>query len=415
MSEWRRVKLLECCQSIADGDHQPPPKAETGIPFVTISNMTSTNQFDFSDTLFVPQDYYDGLDDKRKAKKNDILYSVVGSFGIPVFMKEDKEFVFQRHIAILRPNEEEIVPRFLFYTMLTRDFYAKADAAALGAAQRTVSLTALRNMEIDIPAKEQQGRIVEILSDYDDLVENNQKQIRLLEEAAQRLYKEWFVDLHFPGYEDVRIVDGVPEGWKRISVNDCLDMSMNGGWGKENPTAKNTHPGRVIRGTDINDVKAGRFAEIPLRYHTDNDISRRVLKEGDIVFELSNGNINNIGRCLFIDDLILENCGENTICASFCKLLRPTDKKHGLVLYWEIQSMQVDGRMTPFKKQGSNGINNFAFEEFLEHKLLVPESPELLKPIEGIMSKISNIQRQFAIITEARDRMLPKLMTGELM
>ena len=224
MIEWRRVKLSECCRSISDGDHQPPPKVETGIPFVTISNITSTNQFDFRDTLYVPQDYYDGLDNKRKAKKNDILYSVVGSFGIPVFMNEDKAFVFQRHIAILRPDEEKLVPRFLYYTMLTRDFYAKADAVALGAAQRTVSLTALRNMKIDIPSKEQQGRIVDVLSAYDDLIENNQKQIKLLEEAVQRLYKEWFVDLNFPGYVDVEIVDGVPEGWTRVGLSEVAPI-----------------------------------------------------------------------------------------------------------------------------------------------------------------------------------------------
>ena len=215
MSEWKKMKLSECCSSIADGDHQPPPKAEAGIPFVTISNMTSTNQFDFSDTLFVPQDYYDKLDEKRKARKDDILYSVVGSFGIPVFMKEDKAFVFQRHIAILRPDNEKIVPRFLFYTMLTKDFYAKADAAAIGAAQRTVSLTALRNMEICIPEKIQQSKILDTLAAYDDLIENNQKQIKLLEEAAQRLYKEWLVDFRFPGYEDIEIVDGLPVGWKK--------------------------------------------------------------------------------------------------------------------------------------------------------------------------------------------------------
>lgn len=224
MSEWRRMILSDCCLSIADGDHQPPPKAKTGIPFVTIANMTSTNQFDFSDTLFVPQDYYDSLDEKRKAKKDDILYSVVGSFGIPVFMKEDKEFVFQRHIAILRPNSEVIVPRFLFYTMLTRDFFAMADAAALGAAQRTVSLTALRNMEISIPDKTVQERIVHALSGYDDLIENNQHQIKLLEEAAQRLYKEWFIDLRFPGHEDVEIVDGAPRGWEKQFLGDLLDV-----------------------------------------------------------------------------------------------------------------------------------------------------------------------------------------------
>ena len=180
---WEIKKLSECCASIADGDHQAPPKADSGIPFVTISNINSTNQFDFTNTMFVPQAYYDSLDSKRKAQKGDVLYSVVGSFGIPVYMRETVPFVFQRHIAILRPNDV-ILPQFLYYTMLSRDFYMMADAAALGAAQRTVSLTALRNMKIAVPPMDVQKKIVDILSAYDDLIANNQKQIKLLEEAA---------------------------------------------------------------------------------------------------------------------------------------------------------------------------------------------------------------------------------------
>lgn len=73
---------------------------------MTISNITNTNKFDFTDTMFVPKEYYEGLDDKRRAHAGDILYSVVGSFGIPVFMEEEQKFVFQRHIAILRPDEK---------------------------------------------------------------------------------------------------------------------------------------------------------------------------------------------------------------------------------------------------------------------------------------------------------------------
>ena len=220
---WEIKKLSECCSSIADGDHQAPPKADSGIPFVTISNINSTNQFDFTNTMFVPQAYYDGLDGKRKAQKGDVLYSVVGSFGIPVYMKETIPFVFQRHIAILRPNES-ILPQFLYYTMLSRNFYMMADAAALGAAQRTVSLTALRNMKIAVPPVDVQKKIVDILSAYDDLIENNQKQIKLLEEAAQRLYKEWFVDLRFPGHENTPIVDGVPEGWSSCKLSDVISF-----------------------------------------------------------------------------------------------------------------------------------------------------------------------------------------------
>lgn len=219
---FEKVKLKEICSSISDGDHQAPPKVTKGVPFVTISNITNTNQFDFSNTMFVSQEYYDRLDSKRKAQEGDILYSVVGSFGIPVYIKETTPFVFQRHIAILRPNVDKIVPEFLYYAMLNRDFYMKADAAAIGAAQRTISLTTLRNMDIDIPDIEMQKKIAKILTAYDDLIENNRKQIKLLEEAAQRLYKEWFVDLRFPGHEDIAIVDGVPEGWKKELISDLI-------------------------------------------------------------------------------------------------------------------------------------------------------------------------------------------------
>lgn len=215
-------KTLEaCCISITDGDHQPPPKSESGIPFVTISNISS-NQFDFSNTMFVPIEYYSNLDEKRKPHKGDILYSVVGSFGIPVLIKDDAPFVFQRHIAILRPNPQIIDSRFLFYTMLSYGFYAKADAAAIGAAQRTISLSSLRSIKILLPSLSVQKHIADILSAYDDLIENNQKQIKLLEEAAQRLYKEWFVDLRFPGWENTKIVDGVPEGWEKTTLNQIV-------------------------------------------------------------------------------------------------------------------------------------------------------------------------------------------------
>ena len=220
MSEWKKVKLKDCCHSISDGDHLPPPKSNSGVPFVTIANIDATNHIDFGNTMFVPLEYYNNLNDIRKAKCNDILYSVVGSFGKPVLIKENIPFAFQRHIAILRPNNEIADSRFLYYVMLTRDFFMQADTVAIGAAQRTISLTALRNMEVKLPSMETQYRIASILSRYDSLIENYQKQIKLLEEAAQRLYKEWFVDLHFPGHENAKIVDGVPEGWEKKTIDD---------------------------------------------------------------------------------------------------------------------------------------------------------------------------------------------------
>ena len=117
---------------------------------------------------------------------------------------------------------------------------------------------------------------------------------------------------------------------------------------------------------------------------------------------------------MFIDDLILQNCGENTICASFCKLLRPLDELHALILYLEIQDMQTSERMLPLKKHGANGINNFDFEGFLHHELLIPNDTDMVKSLKTIMKKISIIQGEITLLIEARDRLLPKLMSGEL-
>lgn len=389
MNEWIRMKLSECCSSIADGDHQPPPKAETGIPFVTISNMTSTNQFDFSDTLFVPQEYYDKLDEKRKARKDDILYSVVGSFGIPVFMKEDKAFVFQRHIAILRPDNEKIVPRFLFYTMLTKDFYARADAAAIGAAQRTVSLTALRNMEICIPDKIQQSKIVDTLAAYDDLIENNQKQIKLLEETAQRLYKEWFVDLRFPGHEKTEIIDGVPVGWKKEKLIDIADVQYGYAFdGSLFNTQKEGMP--IIR---IRNIPSG----ITDDYTTEEADAQYIIHNGDIVVGMDG------------EFHINSWCGDDSYLVQRTCCMKPGNNE---MKGWFLTAIYEPIKY--FEKTVVGATVAHLGKKHIDTIMLLTGTSELYVPFQRMFEKRQLLLNQNRLLCEARDRILPKLMSGEI-
>ena len=410
------VKLKDITLNITDGKHGDCDGEEkSGYYFISCKDVYNGSVHYEGARQITEKDYID-THRRTMLEPNDILVTNSGTIGRMALVKDIPETyrtTFQKSVAIVKPNQKIIRPAYLYYCLLNcgTQFINQSN----GSAQKNLLLGTMRNFELSIEEEfARQDIMVEMLKAYDDLIENNQKQIKLLEEAAQRLYKEWFVDLRFPGYEDVAVVDGVPEGWTRKTVLECLEMHIGGGWGKETAIGKNTIPGKVIRGTDINDIKAGNFNDVPLRYHTENDRKKRALQACDIVFELSNGNINNIGRSLLIDNLILQSCGESTICASFCKLFRPIDKLHALMLYWEIQEMQTSGRMMPFKKQGSNGINNFAFEDFLTHELLIPNNEALLLPIENIMKKTSNIQRQFALLSQARDRLLPKLMSGEL-
>lgn len=190
MGPWMKVKLAQVCSSISDGDHLPPPKCESGIPFVTISDIKN-NKFDLSNTRFVPKAYFDTIDEKRRIRKGDVLYSVVGSYGIPVYADTDLEIAFQRHIAILKPSST-VDSRFLYYSVLSPAFYNAADNVAIGAAQKTITLSALRNLEIPLPQLPVQRHIADVLSAYDDLIENNRRRIAILEETARLTYRKWF-------------------------------------------------------------------------------------------------------------------------------------------------------------------------------------------------------------------------------
>lgn len=401
MSEWIKTKLSECCKSISDGDHLPPPKARTGIPFVTIKNITSNNQFDFSDTLFVPQEYYDCLDEKRKARKNDILYSVVGSFGIPVFMKEERPFVFQRHIAILRPDSEKIIPKFLFYSMLTREFYAKADAAAIGAAQRTVSLSSLRNMEIAIPDMKQQIKIVDVLGAYDDLIESTKTQIELLEEAAHRLYKEWFVKFRFPGYENDDFIEDIPPGWSLRPISSFGEVVT----GKTPDTSKSEYYGGDIPFVKIPDMHGVVFpikTEVSLSAQGVECQKNKVIPKNSVMVSC----IATVG----LVNISVTNCLTNQQINSI--ILKNQEDLY--YLYNSLKRMKklLDG-------VGSNGatmtnVNKSKFEKIeilYPHRTLVKKFHAFCAPI---YDDIFSLSVKISELSEARDRLLRKLMSGEI-
>lgn len=142
----QKVEVSSVCEHVTDGDHMPPPKALEGIPFIMISNVNN-NHIEWANTAFVGNEYFNRIDDKRKPRRGDVLYTVTGSFGIPVMIDFDKEFCFQRHIALLRPKES-ILQKFLYYVMMSPEVYSQASKGATGTAQKTVGLGVLRKIKI---------------------------------------------------------------------------------------------------------------------------------------------------------------------------------------------------------------------------------------------------------------------------
>lgn len=380
MIECSKYKLSECCLSISDGDHLPPPKVDAGIPFITISDIDSSNRLNLDVKQFVPEEYYNNLKDIRKAQRNDILYSVVGSFGIPVIIKGNDKFAFQRHIAILRPDSTKVIPDYLFYIMKTYNFYMQADSVAIGAAQRTISLTALRNMTVELPSMDIQKKIATILSRYDSLIDNYQKQIKLLEEAAQRLYKEWFVNLRFPGHENTKIVDGVPEGWEKKKLGSIAPILT----GKKDANY----------GTPDGNYPFFTCSQEPIKAPSYSFDAEAVLLagNGDFNVKLYRGKFEAYQRTY---------------------VLIPSNADLLYVLY-----NSVAKNMVKLANGASGSTIKFLTKRMIENiDVLVPTNT-ILNEYNSLRRKIQqdleNIKSQLRLLTESRDRLLPKLLSGEI-
>lgn len=311
--------------------------------------------------------------------------------------------------------EGKSVTKFVKYFLDTKRI--ELHRISLGTARENLSMEKLLSMKIPVPPFETQQKIASILSSYDDLIENNLRRIRLLEEAAQHLYREWFVRFRFPGWEEVRVVDGLPEGWERKQIGEVIDYHIGGGWGQDEFQGDFMLPAYVIRGTDIPKLQQGNGLEVPFRFHTKSNLSSRKLQEGDLVFEVSGGSKGQpVGRSLLITSKILDYFGANDVmCASFCKLVRVNQAIFS-PYYFEayIKESYTNGTLSRYENQSASNIMNFRFADFLSREEIVVPSKQTLEDFEYVIAALKNqtavLGLQIQKLKSARDILLPRLM-----
>ena len=195
--------------------------------FLNTGNVTAEG-FSFETNQFITEEKDRSLN-KGKLQRGDIVYTTRGTVGNAAFYSNAVPYENIRinsGMVIFRCDDEVINNSFLYQILKSAHYRHYFKSFCTGTAQPQLPIKNLKNITVNIPARIKQDRIANCLSAYDDLIENNQKQIKLLEEAAQRLYKEWFVDLRFPGHEDVQIVDSVPEGWRKVTLSEISDVIM---------------------------------------------------------------------------------------------------------------------------------------------------------------------------------------------
>ena len=377
MSEWKKCPIGEVVTlrqgfAINAKSKHYMSKEETSLPLLRIADMKNGTK-----EVFVKEE----IPQRFIAHPEDIIYTRTGNVGL-VF--RNNYGVMHNNCFSVTPNDADELSRdFLYYALQNKTFFDTANALARGAAQPDLPHTSFNSIEFAYPSLFVQERIAYILSRYDSLIENYQKQIKLLEEAAQRLYKEWFIDLHFPEHENTNIIDGVPEGWEKKKVGEVIAKVPRS---KQIPTKDYQNEGAIPIIDQSRDYIAG---------YTDDIESRVESNEPYIVF------------------------GDHTRILKYVPF--PFAKGADGTQLIMSNNLDLMPQCLLFTSLVSVDLSNYSyarhFKYLKEEEILVPTASianAFSKHVAKWYAKIQLNREQLRFLTEARDRLLPKLMSGEI-
>ena len=376
--KWEKVAIKDICTGIYDGPHATPPLSDTGAIFLGISNFNN-GRLDFSDIRYISEDDLPKWTKRVIPQKNDIVFSYEATLNLYAIIPEGFRGCLGRRMALLRVDETKADYKFLYYYFYSDAWRATVNEnIVLGATVDRIPLIKFPDFPVELPPLETQHRIADILFAYDDLIENNQKQIELLEEAAQRLYKEWFVDLRFPGHENTKIVDGVPEGWSRGMLKELISVN----YGKDHK-------------------KAPDDGNIPV--YGSGGLMRKCNKSlfsGEAVLIPRKGSLNNI---MYVDETFWT---VDTMFYATMKQPHTAIFVYFFVKAFDMYSMNIGAAVPSMTTKILDAMD-----------VVIPDKETLEKfdkYAKVYFNKIKTLQGQNNRLKIARDLLLPKLMSGEV-
>ena len=339
------------------------------------------------------------IPEKFIAKESDIIFTRTGQVGL-VFRKQ-YGVVHNNCFTVTTIDEDILLQEFIYYALQEKSFYEEAVSRATGAAQPDLSHGAFNAIQIYLPPIESQRKITNILNAYDILIENNKKQIKLLEEAAERLYREWFVDLHFPGYENTEIIDGVPEGWKKQKISEFGEIIT----GKTPSTTKKQYYGGNIPFVKIPDMHNCVYpivTEFTLTTEGANTQKNKFIPKNGIMVSC----IATVG----LVNIAIETCQTNQQINSIVL----NDEQDLYYTYFTMKRLKA-----LLEGVGSNGatMTNVNKTKFGNLEVLYPGNnlrKDYFDYCKPIFEKIYALSIGVHKLSQVRDGLLPKLMSGEI-
>lgn len=399
--KWGKVKVGDCCEVTSSKRIFFSEYVDSGVPFYRSKEIIeSSNGQAISEPLFISQEKYDEIKNHFGVPQSgDMLLTSVGTIGVPYIVREKDYFYFKDgNLTWFRNFSDELDSKYLYFWVKSSEGQGVLNNTTIGSSQKALTIASLKGLEIPCPPAPVQKRIVEFLAGYDDLIENNQKQIKLLEEAAQRLYKEWFVDLRFPGHETTPIVDGIPQGWERMVLSEVTSVLKRGISPKYSDNGKYSVINQKCIRSSIMDISESRRQEkeyVPTLNLQDSDT---------VICSTGTGTLGRVGR--------VYGDYPNTTFDSHVTLVRA--KENPNYIYHVVKSQQ---EYLMGMGRGSTNQQELYHDVIERLVVLCPSQDILLKAdrvLNAIHCKIKAVYLQNNLLVESRDRLLPKLMSGEL-
>jgi type I restriction enzyme, S subunit len=425
LTDWQRLPIVSLCEAHVDCVNRTAPVVSEPTPFKMLRTTNVRNGYvDSENVRYVTEETYMKWTRRLVPRRGDVILTREAPLGdVGKIRTDDSVFLGQR-LYHFRPDPKKLDADFLLYSLLGDDLQSQIKGFGSGSTVEHMRLEDIPNLEFNVPSLPIQRQIAGILSAYDELIENNQRRIRILEDMARSLYREWFVHFRYPGHESVPLVDSllgqIPQGWEVKTLGALMLEQIGGGWGKDVPDEKHTEPAWVIRGTDIPDARTCQVENVPHRFHSVSNIRSRRLRAGDIIFEVSGGSKGQpVGRTLLATPQLLSALGDDAvICASFCKRICPDTAGYGSeLLYLSFLEGYESGEIEQFQVQ-STGISNFKWTEYLAKiERVIPS--ELLRIrfhdlVQPMLSQVATLGLQTANLRRTRDLLLPRLLSGQV-
>lgn len=401
------VKLIEICEKIGSG--ATPRGGKEAYCDKGISLVRSQNVLDFSFAC-------DGLafinDEQAKKLNNvevlsgDVLLNITGDSVARACIMSDEYLPARvnQHVAIVRGQKDIVLNNYILYYLQWRKGHLLQLASA-GATRNALTKGMIEQLEIDLPSYDDQRKIVAILDSLQGKIQLNNKINDNLQQQAQTLFREWFIDNP----------DAVT--WKEGTFSDLIEKIISGDWGKDAPSGNNTEMVYCIRGADIPEVRAGNKGKMPTRYILPKNYAAKQLVDGDIVVEISGGSpTQSTGRAAAVSTALLDRYDKGMVCTNFCKALKPvTGYSMYVYHYWlHLYNMGVFFSY----ENGTTGIKNLDITGFIETEPILIAPADLVEKFDAFCQSIfakvyanGFENEQLALI---RDTLLPKLMTGEV-